>query len=93
MKKIHISKEEAAEFYKASPIKPFYSDLCSYLSSGPIVAMILEGKDAYLTKIEELWVQQTLKKLKRILSEDCMESQLIKIQFTVQTLKKMQKKK
>ena len=46
MKKIHISKEEAAEFYKVHQSKPFYSDLCSYLSSGPIVAMILEGKDA-----------------------------------------------
>ena len=48
MKKIHISKEEAAEFYKVHQSKPFYSDLCSYLSSGPIVAMILEGKDAIL---------------------------------------------
>ena len=48
MKKIHISKEEAAEFYKVHQSKPFYSDLCSYLSSGPIVALILEGKDAIL---------------------------------------------
>ena len=48
MKKIHISKEEAAEFYKVHQSKPFYTDLCSYLSSGPIVAMILEGKDAIL---------------------------------------------
>ncbi len=46
IKKIHISKEEAAEFYKVHQSKPFYNDLCSYLSSGPIVAMILEGKDA-----------------------------------------------
>ena len=45
-KKIHISKEEAAEFYKVHQSKPFYNDLCSYLSSGPIVVMILEGKDA-----------------------------------------------
>ncbi len=45
-KKIHISKDEAAEFYKVHQSKPFYNDLCSYLSSGPIVAMILEGKDA-----------------------------------------------
>ena len=47
-KKIHISKEEAAEFYKVHQSKPFYNDLCSYLSSGPIVAMILEGKNAVL---------------------------------------------
>ena len=47
-KKIHISKEEAAEFYKVHQSKPFYNDLCEYLSSGPIVVMILEGKDAVL---------------------------------------------
>jgi len=45
-KKIHITKEEAAEFYKVHQTKPFYDDLCSYLSSGPIVVMILEGKNA-----------------------------------------------
>tara|TARA_E500000331_G_C16940721_1_gene576109 strand:- start:199 stop:609 length:411 start_codon:yes stop_codon:yes gene_type:complete len=48
VKKIHISKEEAAEFYKVHQSKPFYDDLCSYLSSGPIVAMILEGNNAVL---------------------------------------------
>jgi|TARA_A100001011_G_C13794360_1_gene628376 nucleoside-diphosphate kinase len=47
-KKIQISKEEAAEFYKVHQSKPFYENLCSYLSSGPIVAMILEGEDAIL---------------------------------------------
>ena len=47
-KKIHISKEEAAEFYKVHQSKPFYNDLCNYLSSGPIVVMILEGKDAII---------------------------------------------
>ncbi len=47
-KKIHISKDEAAEFYKAHQSKPFYNDLCAYLSSGPIVAMILEGENAIL---------------------------------------------
>tara|TARA_B100000524_G_C23567879_1_gene340714 strand:+ start:46 stop:456 length:411 start_codon:yes stop_codon:yes gene_type:complete len=47
-KKIHLTKEEAAEFYKVHQSKPFYDDLCSYLSSGPIVVMILEGKNAVL---------------------------------------------
>ena len=42
-KKIHLTKEEAAEFYKVHQSKPFYNDLCNYLSSGPIVVMILEG--------------------------------------------------
>ena len=47
-KKIHITKEEAAEFYKVHQSKPFYNDLCTYLSSGPIVVMILEGDNAVL---------------------------------------------
>jgi len=45
-KKLHITKDEAAEFYKVHQSKPFYNDLCSYLSSGPIVVMILEGENA-----------------------------------------------
>ena len=45
-KKIHITKDEAAEFYKIHQSKPFYNDLCAYLSSGPIVVMILEGENA-----------------------------------------------
>ena len=47
-KKIHITKEEAAEFYKVHQSKPFYNDLCAYLSSGPIVVMVLEGENAVL---------------------------------------------
>ena len=47
-KKIVLSKDEAAEFYKVHQSKPFYDRLCSYLSSGPIVVMILEGKSAIL---------------------------------------------
>ena len=45
-KKVKISKEEASEFYKIHQTKPFYNDLCNYLSSGPIVVMILEGENA-----------------------------------------------
>ena len=44
-KKIKITKEEASEFYKVHQTKPFYNDLCNYLSSGPIVVMILEGEE------------------------------------------------
>ena len=47
-KKIHITKDEAAEFYKVHQSKPFYNDLCAYLSSGPIVVMILEGENAVI---------------------------------------------
>ena len=43
-KKIHISKQEAEKFYKVHETKPFYNDLCTYLSSGPIVVMVLQKK-------------------------------------------------
>ena len=45
-KKVHITKEEAAEFYKVHQTKPFYQNLCNYLSSGPIAVIVLEGDDA-----------------------------------------------
>ena len=45
-KKIHISKDEAEKFYKVHESKPFYNDLCSYLSSGPIVVMCLQKDNA-----------------------------------------------
>ena len=48
-KKIHITKAEAEEFYKVHQTKPFYNDLCSYLSSGPIIVMILKKEDAILS--------------------------------------------
>ena len=47
-KKIHISKQEAEKFYKVHETKPFYSDLCDYLSSGPIVVMTLQKENAVL---------------------------------------------
>ena len=47
-KKIQIEKSEAEKFYKVHETKPFYNDLCDYLSSGPIVVMILEKEDAVL---------------------------------------------
>ena len=51
-KKIQIEKSEAEKFYKVHETKPFYNDLCSYLSSGPIVVMILEKDDAVLANRE-----------------------------------------
>ena len=47
-KKIHITKAEAEKFYKVHESKPFYSDLCAYLSSGPIVVMCLQRENAVL---------------------------------------------
>ena len=51
-KKIHISKDEASEFYRVHQSKPFYNDLCAYLSSGPIIVMILEKVNAVLRNRE-----------------------------------------
>ena len=51
-KKLHISKDEAAEFYKIHQSKPFYDQLCSYLSSGPIEVLILQGENAVLKNRE-----------------------------------------
>tara|TARA_B100000902_G_scaffold177170_1_gene170715 strand:+ start:6976 stop:7392 length:417 start_codon:yes stop_codon:yes gene_type:complete len=51
-KKIQIEKSEAENFYKVHETKPFYNDLCSYLSSGPIVVMILEKENAVITNRE-----------------------------------------
>ena len=52
-KKVEISKEEASEFYKVHQTKPFYDALCDYLSSGPIIVMVLEGENA-VSKNREL---------------------------------------
>ena len=51
-KKIQIEKSEAEKFYKVHETKPFYKDLCAYLSSGPIVVMVLEGENAVLNNRE-----------------------------------------
>ena len=51
-KKIQIEKSEAEKFYKVHETKPFYSDLCTYLSSGPIVVMILEKENSVIANRE-----------------------------------------
>ena len=51
-KKIKIEKSEAEQFYKVHETKPFYNDLCSYLSSGPIVVMVLEKDNSVLANRE-----------------------------------------
>jgi len=51
-KKIQIEKSEAEKFYKVHETKPFYSDLCAYLSSGPIVVMVLEKENSVLANRE-----------------------------------------
>jgi len=51
-KKIKLEKNEAEKFYQVHQSKPFYNDLCSYLSSGPIIVMILERENAILENRE-----------------------------------------
>ena len=51
-KKIQITKSEAEQFYKVHETRPFYNDLCAYLSSGPIVVLILEKENAVLANRE-----------------------------------------
>ena len=51
-KKIQIEKQEAEKFYKVHETKPFYNDLCNYLSSGPIVVMILEKENGIIANRE-----------------------------------------
>ena len=51
-KKIQIEKSEAEKFYKVHETKPFYNDLCAYLSSGPIIVMVLEKENAVLSNRE-----------------------------------------
>ena len=60
-KKVQITKEEAEEFYKVHQTKPFYKDLCNYLSSGPIVTMILEGEGAIAKNRELMGATDPLK--------------------------------
>ena len=60
-KKVKISKEEASEFYKVHQTKPFYNDLCNYLSSGPIVVIILEGENAVLKNRDLMGTTDPLK--------------------------------
>ena len=61
IKKVKISKEEASEFYKVHQTKPFYNDLCSYLSSGPIYVMVLQGENAVIKNRDIMGATDPLK--------------------------------
>ena len=60
-KKIKLEKDEAEKFYKVHQTKPFYNDLCSYLSSGPIVVMVLESDNAVLKNRELMGATDPIK--------------------------------
>ena len=94
-KKLHISKDEAAEFYKVHQSKPFYDQLCNYLSSGTIEVMILEGDNAILKNRELMGAtdpknakEGTIRKLygvsidkNSVHGSDSVENALIEINF------------
>ena len=61
LKKVQILREEASEFYKVHQTKEFYNELCNYLSSGPIVVMILEGENAISKNRQLMGVTDPLK--------------------------------
>jgi len=46
LKKIHVDHDFAKKFYSVHSERPFFNDLCSYISSGPLVAMVLKGENA-----------------------------------------------
>ena len=68
-KKVKISKEEASEFYKVHQTKSFYGELCNYLSSGPIIVMILEGENAVLKNRELMGATDPRKAKERTLRQ------------------------
>ena len=68
-KKIQLAKSEAEEFYKVHETKPFYNDLCEYLSSGPLVAMIIEKENAIK--------QQQISQQKQAIENTLLTQQLI----------------
>ena len=73
-KKLKLEKNEAEQFYKVHETKPFYNDLCEYLSSGPILVMVLEKKDAVLAN-RNLMGATDPKKQKREQLENYLENQ------------------
>ncbi len=79
-KKIQIEKAEAEKFYKVHETKPFYNDLCAYLSSGPIVVMVIEKENAVLAN-RDLMGATNPKMLQMVQLEKSMVFQLIKILF------------
>ena len=91
-KKIQIEKSEAEKFYKVHETKPFYNDLCAYLSSGPIVVMVLEKENAVLANRELMGATNPTDADEGTIRKN-MEFQLIKIQFMDLIVWKMQKLK
>ena len=81
-KKIQISKEEAEQFYLVHQTKPFYNELCSYLSSGPIVVMVLGKNNAVLANRELMGSTNPIEAKDGTIRKN-MEFLLIKTQFMV----------
>ena len=89
-KKIQIEKPEAEKFYKVHETKPFYNDLCAYLSSSPIVVMVLEKENAVLANRELMGATNPTEAEEGTIRKN-MEFLLIKILFMDLIVLKMQK--
>ena len=92
-KKIHVTKDEAAEFYKVHQSKPFYNDLCQYLSSGPIFVMVLEGENAVSNNRKLMGATDPKNAEENTIRKLFLEFQLIKTRCMDQIQLKMQKKR
>ena len=57
-KRIHMTKEQAGKFYEVHSERPFYDELCDFMSSAPVIVQVLEGESA-ISKNERLWAQRT----------------------------------
>ena len=91
-KKVKLEKKEAEQFYKVHQAKPFYNDLCDYLSSGPVLVMVLK-KITQLQIIEKSWERPIHRmQIQEQLGKN-LEFQLIKILYMGLIVKKMQIRK
>lgn len=92
MKLTKLSAEKAGEFYAIHKARPFFGELVDFMSSGPIVAAVLE-KDNAVSDFRKLIGATSLQKLMKALSENCLLHQLGKMRFMAATVMKMQKLK
>ena len=91
-KKVKLEKKDAELFYQVHETKPFYNDLCNYLSSGPVLVMVLK-KDNAIVENRKIMGATNPKEADPGTIRKNLVFQLIKIQYMVLIVKKMQRKK
>ncbi len=73
-KMLHLSKEQAEEFYAIHRGRPFYNDLVKFMTSGPVVVSVLEGEDAIARNREIMGATDPKKALPGTIRADFAES-------------------